>query len=976
MATSRQKLSWQELQGPSTAGGAVRLLERRGSGSKLSVLPTPAAARSPSAKNSSSSNPKKRSPSSTPKSRQTGKTRGQQSPPLARRDSKKNSRPVSSPPSRPVIKDAQVLAQRLVTWEKLLKAKGQVALALAHAVFVTVDSNCPHCSHVCGVDLQGRPGQCRFHVHRLSPHRLWMSWYREIDGLQVQSRRSSSQTSAELETLLPSCSVFYAGLVRTLQSSLRKFDRSPECREGLKLSLQLALVALGDVARYSQNQLDKSDPRDWAAAREYYHQALQVAPSNGKVYNQLGLLAVLERKLLEGAYLYARSLVCESPFATCDNLLRTLQRGRSSGRQLQVPQQPLGAREAMEMYSTLVLSCQHVLLTGKDSEAGWDTDLEQMQAALANLLAICAEQDNEDDQATSLPEMLSAALIQVVCLAIVLVHNAQHTIGESAGRKDFDEAFVNWTGNVLTTKPLALGNVTLTCLLTKLVAVLSDSAESPATRRFANALLPAVNIYLEWLHLHPVLLYASNPSARAFQDDCTRLFYTLSARGFVERGLYVSSKRGGDLSGVALPEDWELLGFLPCKSSLQKRFSRELTRETKDKRSTPQLTEDELLVLRATRFMTLSESFVLPTCSVTASSHAPSTPSGPPRAANERAPSATDCHSDAFLTTGETVNVDPLAIDPTQSGRLCALCSNTSTFPDGECEFCGYEDDDYDEGTLSDDRDDAAGESLWIPSGETTSASPERFSASSRWLPHRRAASPPSSPPSSGVTSPTGELEADFTAIMAIGAQHAGFQGGLDADKERQRLIVIDAPNVAMRHGKGKTFSCAGVELAVQYFQALGHRVVAFMPDYMFQSDEERARRQEQGAVLTAAKIPDDVALLERLMHDGVLIPTPPQDYDDSYCIQYAGLHDGCVVTNDLFRDHVASMVGPRERKEAMRAWLRAHQISYSWVRNEFLPNPNFRCPAFQVSSHERQEGGLALFKRAGSPTEASTTPP
>ncbi|RLN86541.1 hypothetical protein BBJ28_00001487 [Nothophytophthora sp. Chile5] len=904
MATSRQKLSWQELQGPSTAGGAVRLLERRGSNSKLSVLPTPAAARSPSAKSSSSSNRKKKSPSSTPKSQQTSKTRGQQSPPLATRDSKKNPRPASSPPSRPVVEDAQVLAQRLVTWERLLKAKGQKRVN----------------------------------------ERLWMSWYREIDDLQVRSRRSSSQTSDELETLLSSCSVFYAGLVRTLQSSLRKFDHSPERREGLKLSLQLALVALGDVARYSQNQLDKSGPRDWTAAREYYHQALQVAPSNGKVYNQLGLLAVLERKLLEGACLYARSLVCESPFATSDNLLHTLQRGRSSGRQLQAPQQPLGAREAMEMYSILVLSCQHVLLTGKDSEAGWDTDLERMQAALHNLVAICAEQDKEDDQATFLPEMLSAALIRVVCLTIVLVHNAQHTIGESAGREGFDEAFVNWTGNVLTTKSLALGSVTLTCLLTKLVAVLSDSAESPAARQLANALLPAVNIYLEWLHLHPVLLYASNPSARAFQDGCARLFYTLSVKGFVERGLYFSSKRGGDLSGVVLPEDWELLGFLPCKRSLQKRFSRELTRETKDKLSTPQLTEDELLVLRATRFMALSESFVLPTCSATASSHAPSTPSDPPRAANERASSAADCRSNAFLASGKTANVDPFTIDPTQSGRLCALCSNTSTFPDGECEFCGYEDDDDDEGTLSDDRDGAAEESLWIPSGETSPASPERFSASFRSPPPRRAASPSSSSPSSGVTSPTGELEADFTAIMAIGAQHAGFQGGLDADKERQRLIVIDAPNVAMRHGKGKTFSCAGIELAVQYFQALGHRVVAFMPDYMFQSDEERARRQEQGAVLTAAKIPDDVALLERLMHDGVLIPTPPQDYDDSYCIQYAGLHDGCVVTNDLFRDHVANMVGPRERKEAMCAWLRAHQISYSWVRNEFLPNPNFRC--------------------------------
>ncbi|POM79569.1 Hypothetical protein PHPALM_2721 [Phytophthora palmivora] len=140
---------------------------------------------------------------------------------------------------------------------------------------------------------------------------------------------------------------------------------------------------------------------------------------------------------------------------------------------------------------------------------------------------------------------------------------------------------------------------------------------------------------------------------------------------------------------------------------------------------------------------------------------------------------------------------------------------------------------------------------------------------------------------------------------MSIGADH----DNLVADEDQQRLIVIDAPNVAMRHGKGKVFSSVGIELAVNYFQALGHRVVAFIPDYMLQSDEERAKREEQGDVLTAAKIPDDVALLERLMLKGVLIPTPPQDYDDSYSIHYAGLHNGYVVTNDLFRDHIINMV-------------------------------------------------------------------
>lgn len=45
-------------------------------------------------------------------------------------------------------------------------------------------------------------------------------------------------------------------------------------------------------------------------------------------------------------------------------------------------------------------------------------------------------------------------------------------------------------------------------------------------------------------------------------------------------------------------------------------------------------------------------------------------------------------------------------------------------------------------------------------------------------------------------------------------------------------LIVIDAPNVAMRHGLNAKFSCKGIKLAIDFFKAAGHKVVAFLPDY------------------------------------------------------------------------------------------------------------------------------------------------
>ncbi len=54
-----------------------------------------------------------------------------------------------------------------------------------------------------------------------------------------------------------------------------------------------------------------------------------------------------------------------------------------------------------------------------------------------------------------------------------------------------------------------------------------------------------------------------------------------------------------------------------------------------------------------------------------------------------------------------------------------------------------------------------------------------------------------------------------------------------------------------------------------------------------------------------ASQIPDNVSLLHALSDKGFVIKTPPQDYDDSYCIQYAKKCNAYIVTNDKFRDYI-----------------------------------------------------------------------
>lgn len=54
-------------------------------------------------------------------------------------------------------------------------------------------------------------------------------------------------------------------------------------------------------------------------------------------------------------------------------------------------------------------------------------------------------------------------------------------------------------------------------------------------------------------------------------------------------------------------------------------------------------------------------------------------------------------------------------------------------------------------------------------------------------------------------------------------------------------LIVVDAPNVAMRHGLNAKFSCRGVKLALDFFRSAGHAVLSFLP----------VRRERREFVLT-----------------------------------------------------------------------------------------------------------------------------
>ncbi len=96
---------------------------------------------------------------------------------------------------------------------------------------------------------------------------------------------------------------------------------------------------------------------------------------------------------------------------------------------------------------------------------------------------------------------------------------------------------------------------------------------------------------------------------------------------------------------------------------------------------------------------------------------------------------------------------------------------------------------------------------------------------------------------------------------------------------------------MAMRHGKNSFFSVKGIQIVVEYWQKNGHEVVCFLPDYLFSYDQVALKKKLSNLNIKeykASQMPDNVALLNTLAAKGFIVKTPPQDYDDSYCIQYA----------------------------------------------------------------------------------------
>jgi len=167
-------------------------------------------------------------------------------------------------------------------------------------------------------------------------------------------------------------------------------------------------------------------------------------------------------------------------------------------------------------------------------------------------------------------------------------------------------------------------------------------------------------------------------------------------------------------------------------------------------------------------------------------------------------------------------------------------------------------------------------------------------------------------------------------------------------------LILVDGPNVARKHGKDLEFSTEGLDIVLKYWNSRGHDAIAFLPEHYVK------RKPGQGPTVTLTEYmpkAKNLPLIMSLIEKGKVVLTPPQDYDDSYVIEYGMKHDACIVTNDRYWDHVEKSIalGKKAKKETLK-WIREHLISFTFVRDDFLPNPDFKFPPRKLEEPEEHE--------------------
>uniref|UniRef100_A0A8C5G1S8 Telomerase-binding protein EST1A n=1 Tax=Gouania willdenowi TaxID=441366 RepID=A0A8C5G1S8_GOUWI len=160
---------------------------------------------------------------------------------------------------------------------------------------------------------------------------LWKNvFYQVIERFRQLLKDTTYENTPHIRnlllTLLDEGALFFDNLLQKLQTVYQ--FKLEDYMDGIairarplrKTILKLSTIKC-DLARYREQA---SDSANYGKARSWYLKAQQIAPKNGRPYNQLALLAVYTKRKLDAVYYYMRSLAASNPILTAKESLMSL----------------------------------------------------------------------------------------------------------------------------------------------------------------------------------------------------------------------------------------------------------------------------------------------------------------------------------------------------------------------------------------------------------------------------------------------------------------------------------------------------------------------------------------------------------------------------------------------------------------------------------------------------------------------------
>ncbi|XP_056008638.1 telomerase-binding protein EST1A-like isoform X3 [Ostrea edulis] len=235
---------------------------------------------------------------------------------------------------------------------------------------------------------------------------LWKSVYYQVIEMfrrQLSEDKEDDSSKTELSKILDEGTTFFDKLLQKLQqkygfnvedyldSSLSVQENQSRNIKLAVLSIQRLMINLGDIARYRE-QMNHSGKVNYGRARSWYTKAQQLAPKNGRPYNQLAILGLYTRRKLDAVYYYMRSLAASNPFLTArEGLLNLFDEARK--KTLAVEQKKEEEREKVRKLTPqrshhgqrieIWVSPDGTSSEGK-TEEGEDDDLDKLEAVELN----------------------------------------------------------------------------------------------------------------------------------------------------------------------------------------------------------------------------------------------------------------------------------------------------------------------------------------------------------------------------------------------------------------------------------------------------------------------------------------------------------------------------------------------------------------------------------------------------------------